>query len=67
MIKDPESMYERKRSGSLLKVKKFQDAEATVVGVEKGAGKYAEVMGAIRVKRESDGVEFKLGSGFDDN
>jgi DNA ligase-1 len=32
MIKDPNSLYERKRSYKLLKVKRFEDAEATVVG-----------------------------------
>lgn len=30
MVKDPDSKYERKRSWSLLKVKRFEDAEATV-------------------------------------
>ena len=32
MIKDPNSHYEGKRSEKLLKVKKFEDAEATVIG-----------------------------------
>ena len=32
MIKDGNSMYEGKRSDKLLKVKKFDDAEATVTG-----------------------------------
>jgi len=32
MIKDPKSQYERRRSYSLLKVKRFDDAEATVIG-----------------------------------
>lgn len=32
MIKDPESEYQGGRSYSLLKVKKFEDAEATVIG-----------------------------------
>lgn len=32
MIKDPNSKYENKRSDKLLKVKKFEDAEATVYG-----------------------------------
>lgn len=39
MIKDPNSMYEFKRSGFLLKVKKFDDAEATIIGIEKGTGR----------------------------
>jgi DNA ligase-1 len=32
MIKDPKSAYEHRRSYSLLKVKRFEDAEATVTG-----------------------------------
>ena len=32
MIKDANSEYENKRSNFLLKVKKFEDAEATVIG-----------------------------------
>lgn len=32
MIKDPKSLYEGRRSYSLLKVKRFEDAEATVIG-----------------------------------
>lgn len=65
MIKDPNSQYERKRSGALLKVKKFDDAEATIIGIEKGTGRLKHVMGAIKVKTDK-GIEFKIGSGFDD-
>ena len=32
MIKNPASDYERKRSWQLLKVKRFEDAEAKVIG-----------------------------------
>lgn len=32
MIKDPKSKYEGVRSYSLLKVKRFEDAEAKVIG-----------------------------------
>ncbi len=32
MIRDPNSKYEGRRSEKLLKVKKFEDAEATVIG-----------------------------------
>lgn len=65
MIKDPNSKYERKRSHVLLKVKRFEDAEATVVGHQKGTGRITGLLGAIEVK-EQDGTEFKIGSGFDD-
>jgi DNA ligase-1 len=65
MIKDPDSKYERKRSGFLLKCKKFDDAEATIISLEKGTGRLSKLMGAIRVKSDQ-GIEFKIGSGFDD-
>lgn len=32
MLKDPKCTYERKRTFKLLKVKRFEDAEATVYG-----------------------------------
>lgn len=65
MIKDPDSKYERKRSNFLLKVKKFDDDEATVFAIQKGTGRLSDMMGALWV-RSDKGVEFKIGSGFDD-
>ena len=65
MIKDPKSSYERKRSYALLKVNRFEDAEATIVGHQKGTGRCSGMLGALLVK-EKDGTEFKIGSGFDD-
>ena len=58
-------MYENKRSNALLKVKKFEDAEATIIGHEPGTGRLTGLLGAIRV-REDSGTEFKIGSGFND-
>jgi len=49
MIKDPSSKYEHRRSDKLLKIKKFDDAEAKVTGWEYGTGKNEEVMGAVHV------------------
>ena len=65
MIKDPNSAYERRRSYSLLKVKKFHDAEATVIAHEKGDGRCWGMLGALRVE-EKDGTTFKVGGGFTD-
>lgn len=65
MIRDPLSKYEGKRSDTLLKVKKFEDAEATVIGHNKGTGRCSAMLGALQV-REDDGTEFKIGSGFND-
>ena len=65
MIKDPKSQYERRRSYNLLKVKRFEDSEATVIGHHKGTGRCHNMCGAIQV-REKSGMEFKIGSGFND-
>ena len=65
MLKDPKSKYEGRRSYSLLKVKKFDDTKAKVIGHLRGEGRCAFMCGAIQV-REKDGTEFKIGSGFTD-
>lgn len=65
MLKDPASKYEGRRSEKLLKVKRFEDAEAKVIGHLKGTGRCSTMCGAIQM-REKDGTEFKIGSGFTD-
>lgn len=65
MIKNLASQYENRRSYSLLKVKRFEDAEATVIAHNRGTGRCVDMCGAIVVK-EKDGTTFKIGSGFDD-
>ncbi len=53
------------RSDALLKLKPYLDAEAVVVGYIAGKGKYKNMLGALKV-RNSDGLEFKIGSGLTD-
>ena len=65
MLRQPESAYEPGRSPTLLKVKPYDDAEATVIAHEPGKGKYAGKLGALRV-RTDDGREFSIGSGLTD-
>ena len=65
MLRQPESAYEAGRSPTLLKVKPYDDAEATVIAHEPGKGKFAGKLGALRV-RADDGREFSLGSGLTD-
>lgn len=65
MLRQPESAYEARRSPTLLKVKPYDDAEATVIAHEPGKGKYAGKLGALRV-RADDGREFSVGSGLTD-
>ena len=65
MLRQPESAYEAGRSPTLLKVKPYDDAEATVIAHEPGKGKFAGKLGALRV-RTDDGREFSIGTGFTD-
>lgn len=65
MLRAPGSLYEAGRSATLLKVKSFQDDEACIVGIDAGEGRFAGMMGSVRVRR-SDGCEFAIGTGFRD-
>lgn len=65
MLRQPESMYEAGRSATLLKVKPYDDAEATVIAHEPGQGKYRGKLGALRVRTDDD-REFSIGSGLSD-
>jgi len=65
MLHRASSTYKGKRSGDLLKVKPYQDAEAVVIQHIEGKGKYKELMGALIVKM-SNGLKFKIGTGFSD-
>ena len=59
------SHYRAERNGDLLKVKRYQDAEAVVVGHVPGRGKHAGHLGALEV-RLPDGRHLRLGSGLSD-
>ena len=65
MLHRADASYSTGRSDVLLKLKAWNDAEATVVGHRPGKGKYAGVLGALRV-RTADGIEFMLGTGLSD-
>jgi DNA ligase-1 len=65
MLHRADAPYVTGRSDVLLKVKPWDDAEAVVVGHQPGKGKYAGMLGALRV-RLPDGREFDLGTGFSD-
>jgi DNA ligase-1 len=65
MLRQPGSKYEVGRSATLLKVKTFHDAEATVLGHQAGKGRHQGRLGALLVRLE-DGTEFAVGTGFSD-
>jgi DNA ligase-1 len=60
-----DAVYEAGRSSTLLKVTPWLDAEASVVAHLPGKGKYAGVVGALRMELP-DGRRFSLGSGLTD-
>ncbi|KAF5321800.1 hypothetical protein D9619_000056 [Psilocybe cf. subviscida] len=66
MLRRPLSLYEGRRSGSLLKIKTFYDAEAIVIGYAEGKGRNKGITGALRCKMES-GKTFNVGSGLTDS
>jgi DNA ligase-1 len=66
MLHRADAPYVTGRSDVLLKMKLWHDAEATVIAHQPGRGKYAGMLGALRVRR-ADGVEFLLGTGLSDD
>lgn len=65
MLRRPGSHYEVGRSHSLLKVKRFLDDEAKVVGHQAGTGKHKGRLGALLVELR-DGTRFAVGTGLSD-
>ncbi len=63
MLHLADAPYETGRSDVLLKIKPWQDAEAVVIGHLPGKGRFAGMLGALRV-RMPEGKEFLLGTGF---
>ncbi|MEF1290359.1 DNA ligase [Vibrio sp. M260118] len=66
MLRKIDSLYTQGRSSDLIKLKKYQDAEARVIGYKSGNGKYEGKMGSLLVQLES-GQQFYIGSGFSDS
>lgn len=57
--------FESGRTDNLLKLKPHMDAEAKVIEILNGSGKYDGMMGSLLVEMPS-GIRFKIGSGFSD-
>lgn len=53
------------RSDNLLKLKPHMEADAKVIEVLNGSGKYDDMMGSVLVEMPS-GIRFKIGTGFSD-
>ncbi len=65
MLRRAGSRYEGGRSCTLLKVKRFHDAEARVLKHQGGAGRHQGRLGALLVEM-ADGTTFAVGTGFSD-
>ena len=68
MIKDPNAVYECKRSVAWLKQKPFIEVSLEIIGVEEGTGKNVGRLGAFVCSGEDDGtlITVNVGSGFTD-
>lgn len=65
MLRAAASPYQSGRSDYLRKYKRFDDAEARVLGYNPGKGKYAGMVGSLDVEL-ADGTRFAVGSGLSD-
>jgi DNA ligase-1 len=65
IVRMPDVLYAGGRSPEILKVKNYQDAEATVVAHLPGKGRNEGRLGSLLVALD-DGTQFKIGSGFTD-
>jgi DNA ligase-1 len=68
MIKEPNAVYECKRTVSWLKLKPFIEVTLTAVAVEEGTGKNVGRMGAVLFEGTDDGkfIRVSVGSGWSD-
>jgi DNA ligase-1 len=65
IVRKPDALYAAGRNPEILKVKNYQDAEATVVAHLPGKGRNKGRLGSLLVELE-DGTQFRIGSGFSD-
>ena len=66
MLRNVKAPYEHGRTMNLLKVKRWHDAEARVVGYTAGKGKHLGRLGALQCVMIPSGKSFSLGTGFKD-
>ena len=69
MLKDPNAIYECKRSTAWLKLKPFIEVSLEIVDVEEGTGRNVGRLGAIVCQGVDDGkiIRVNVGSGFSDS
>ena len=62
VVRNPKANYIVGRSSQILKLKRHQDEECTVIAHHKGKGQFHNVMGSLTCENERG--QFKIGSGF---
>jgi DNA ligase-1 len=65
MVHKGDAYYHSGRSSNIMKLKEYQEAEATIIAHIGGKGKYKGMLGAVTV-RTPKGIVFNIGSGFSD-
>nr|MBF0223725.1 DNA ligase [Desulfobulbaceae bacterium] len=65
IVRRPDALYTKGRSGDILKVKSFLDAEAVVLAHLPGKGQNLGRVGSLLVELP-DGKQFRIGTGFSD-
>lgn len=65
MYRNAFAVYAHTRTKALLKIKAWQDTELTIIGFERGIGKYADTLGAIVV--DFNGYRVGVGTGLNDS
>ena len=66
MLRRADSFHRAGSSADLLKLKRFEEAQAKVVAHLPGKGRFAGMLGALLVETP-DGRRFRLGTGFTDD
>jgi ATP-dependent DNA ligase len=66
ILKDPNSLWENKRSKGQIKFKAELDCELKVLSVISGTGKYADMIGSLYCESADGVIKVYVGSGFND-
>lgn len=64
VIKTPNHVYQHKKSWDWMRIVPIMSADVRVVSMYEGQGKYVGMMGGVMC--QGDGIEVKVGTGFDD-
>ena len=66
ILKDPDGIWEAKRSYATLKIKAVREADLEIIGFEEGEGKYAGNLGALICSSSCGQVLVNVGTGISD-